>query len=193
MPLQASYGLRKVEAKVLGIYVMDPFGIGLSSSTFSRILKTGEPYVAKYFQLLLKPEVVEAKKKGFKIVVGGPGAWQLKLRKTSTQHGIDCIIEGEAENIITEIFRKAIEGEELPRFHEVDLKDSPNLDEIPEIKNPSINGLIEIGRGCDFSSTTLRPLCWYPYEKIENELEVNVNAGIDCAIVHAEDVLLYGL
>ncbi|MEM2841478.1 MAG: hypothetical protein QXN62_07985 [Candidatus Bathyarchaeia archaeon] len=92
MPLQASYGLRKVEAKVLGIYVMDPFGIGLSSSTFSRILKTGEPYVAKYFQLLLeKPEVVEAKKKGFKIVVGGPGAWQLKLRKT-LQHSMESTV-----------------------------------------------------------------------------------------------------
>jgi len=98
LPIQAPYGLRKVEAKllndgfrvltvdqdrlgsyldeakVLGVYVMDPFGIGPSSSTFSRILKTGEPYVAKYFRLLLeKPEVIKAKNRGLKIIVGGPG------------------------------------------------------------------------------------------------------------------------
>jgi len=50
---------------------MDPFGWGPSSSTFSRILRSGEPYLAKYFRLLLeKSEVREAKKRGLKIVVG---------------------------------------------------------------------------------------------------------------------------
>jgi radical SAM superfamily enzyme YgiQ (UPF0313 family) len=95
IPIQAPYGLRKVEAQllnegfevltvdpdhldhflhdavVLGIYVMDPFGLGPASSTFARILKTGEPYVAKYFRMLLeKPEVKKAKKRGLNIVVG---------------------------------------------------------------------------------------------------------------------------
>ena len=98
IPVQAPYGLRKIEAQLLnegfdvltvdpdhldeylddaralGIHVMDPFGLGPASSTFSRILKTGEPYVAKYFRLLLeKPELAEAKKRGLKIIVGGPG------------------------------------------------------------------------------------------------------------------------
>jgi radical SAM superfamily enzyme YgiQ (UPF0313 family) len=222
IPIQAPYGLRKIEAqllnegfdvltvdpdhlckylddaKALGIHVMDPFGLGPASSTFSRILKTGEPYVAKHFHLLLeKPELVEAKKRGLKIIVGGPGAWQLMLRpKFVDDHGIDCIIDGEAEKVVGKIFKAAIEGGELPKFYEVDIKESPSLNEIPEIRNPSINGLIEIGRGCcrgcQFCSVTLRPLRWYPYEKIEKELQVNVNSGIKSAIIHAEDVLLYG-
>jgi radical SAM superfamily enzyme YgiQ (UPF0313 family) len=222
IPIQAPYGLRKIEAqllregfevltvdpdhadrylgeaKALGIHVMDPFGIGPSSSTFARILKTGEPYVAKYFRLLLeKREVVKAKKRGLKIIVGGPGAWQFKLRPEFVdEHGIDCIIDGEAEKVVGRIFSAAIEGAELPRFYEVDTKETPCVDEIPEIKNPSVNGLVEIGRGCcrgcEFCSVTLRPLRWYPYEKIEKELRVNTSAGLTYTTIHAEDVLLYG-
>ncbi len=147
--------------------------------------------------MLEKTELAKAKKRGLKIIVGGPGAWQLRLRtKFVDDHGIDCIIDGEAEKVVGKIFRTAVEGGELPKFYEVSAKESPSLDEIPEIRNPSINGLIEVGRGCcrgcQFCSVTLRPLRWYPYEKIEKELKVNVDAGIKYAILHAEDVLLYG-
>lgn len=222
IPIEAPYGLRKIEAqlikegfdvltvdpdhlseyidgaKVLGIHVMDPFGLGPSSTTFTSILKTGEPYNAKYFRLLLeKPEVVRAKRRGLKIIVGGPGVWQFKLRPDFVdEHGIDCIIDGEAEKVVGKIFKIALEGGELPKYIEVPLKDSPELDEIPEIVNPSVNGLIEIGRGCPrgckFCSVTLKPLRWYPYEKVEREVLVNVRGGVRGCILHAEDVLLYG-
>jgi hypothetical protein len=96
IPVEAPYGLRKIEAqlmdegldvltvdpdhlglyikeaKVLGIHVMDPFGLGPASSTFARILNTAEPYLAKHFRLLLeKPEVKVAKKRGLRIIGGG--------------------------------------------------------------------------------------------------------------------------
>ena len=102
IPTAAPYGLRKIEAqllsegfdvltvapnhlkkhideaKVLGIHVMDPFGLGPASSTFTYILKK-EPFLAQHFRALLnKPEVKKAKKHGLKIVVGGPGVWQFQ-------------------------------------------------------------------------------------------------------------------
>ena len=193
IPVAAPYGLRKIEAqlikegfdvltvdpdhlgkyldeaKVLGIHVMDPFGLGPASSTFAAILKK-EPYLAKYFRLLLeKPEIRRAKRKGLKIIVGGPGVWQFKYRpKFVEEYGIDCIIDGEAEKVVGKIFRMALNGEELPQYYEVNVKEVPSLEEIPNIMAPSINGLIEIGRGCPrgckFCSVTLRPLRWYPYE-----------------------------
>lgn len=221
IPYAAPYGLRKAEAqlinegfevltvdpdhlnryiedaKVLGIYVMDPFGLGPASTTLAGILKTGEPYLAKYFHMLFhKPEVQKAKKRGLKILVGGPGTWQFKVRrKFLKEHEIDCIISGEGEKILGKLVRMALNGEELPQFYDVSVKESPSLEEIPEIKAPSINGLIEIGRGCCrgclFCDVTLRPLRWYPYEKIEKELKVNLAADIKGVVFHAEDVPLY--
>jgi radical SAM superfamily enzyme YgiQ (UPF0313 family) len=221
IPVAAPYGLRKVEAKlfeeglsvatvspnqlgeyvggakVLGIHVMDPFGIGPASSTLAAILKN-EPYVAKYFHALLSsPAIREAKKKGLKIIVGGPGAWQFRYRpKFVKENGIDCVVDGEAENVIGRIFKAALNGEDIPEHYEVSVKEAPILEEIPDIAKPSVNGLIEIGRGCcrgcEFCNVTLRPLRWYPYEKILREMKVNKAGGINGCCLHAEDVMLYG-
>jgi len=222
IPVAAPYGLRKIEAqllsegfnvltvapthlekyirnaKVLGIYAMDPFGLGPASTTLAFILKK-EPFLAQCFRNLLEnPCISEAKNRGMKIIVGGPGVWQFRYRpKFVEKWGIDCIIEGEAEKVVGKIVRAAINDVTLPQYYEVGIKETPSLEEIPEIKNPSINGLVEIGRGCcrgcDFCSVTLRPLRWYSYEKILQEINVNVESGYSRhANLHAEDVMLYG-
>jgi radical SAM superfamily enzyme YgiQ (UPF0313 family) len=222
IPIAAPYGLRKIEAqllsegydvltvdpdhigkyignaKVLGIHVMDPFGLGPASSTFASILKK-EPFLAQYFRMLVeRPEIKRAKKHGLKIIIGGPGVWQFKYRTEFVKkHGIDCIIEGEAERIIGKIVHAALNDENLPQYYEVSAKEAPSLEEMPEIVNPSVNGLVEIGRGCcrgcEFCSVTLRPLRWCSYEKILREIDVNLKMGqINWSCLHAEDVMLYG-
>jgi radical SAM superfamily enzyme YgiQ (UPF0313 family) len=221
IPIAAPYGLRKIEAqllsegfdvltvdpnyvgkyiseaKVLGIHVMDPFGIGPASSTFAAVLKK-EPFLAQYFRFLMdKPEIKRSKKQGLKIIVGGPGSWQFHYRqKFVEEHGIDCVIEGEAEKIIGKIVHAALDGEDLPQFYEASLEETPGLDEIPDIVNSSVNGLVEVGRGCcrgcKFCSVTVRPLRWHPYEKILREIRVNIKGSINWGCLHAEDVMLYG-
>ncbi len=221
-PWTAPYGLRKTEAqllkegfkvetlspnhlgdalkdaKVLGIHAMDPFGLGPASTTLASIFKK-EPYLAKHFQALLRsPEIKRAKQNGLKVIVGGPGAWQFQYREKAVKDlGIDCVVEGEAENVVGKLFKAAIEGQELPSHYEVGAGEVPSLEEIPDIVSPSINGLIEIGRGCcrgcQFCNVTLRPLRWYPIEKIDRELNVNLSSGkVTGACLHSEDVMLYG-
>jgi radical SAM superfamily enzyme YgiQ (UPF0313 family) len=147
---------------------------------------------------LEKPAIGKAKKRGLKIVVGGSGVWQFRYRqKFVEEYGIDCIIEGEAEKVIGKIMRAALNNEKLPQYYEVGIEETPSLEEIPNIVNPSINGLVEIGRGCcrgcKFCSVTLRPLRWYPLEKILHEINVNFRSGyVNSACLHAEDVMLYG-
>jgi len=185
------------EAKIIGVYTMDPFGIGPASSTLAAILKK-EPVLAQHFRGLLNSAAMRrAKANGAKIVVGGPGAWQFRYRPGfAEKHGIDCIIEGEAERVIGDLFRVILKGESVPKHFEVNVGDSPVLDDIPDIVNPSINGLVEIGRGCcrgcEFCNVTLRPLRWHPYEKVMREIAVNVAGGIRNCCLHAEDVMLYG-
>jgi radical SAM superfamily enzyme YgiQ (UPF0313 family) len=220
-PVEAPYGLRKIEsqliregfdvcvtdpkhlgkylehAKVLGIHVMDPFGLGPASSTFAYVLQK-EPFLAYHFrQLMDRREIQLAKQNKLKIIVGGPGTWQFHYRPDfAVDHGIDCIVEGEAENVVGKLFMTALEGEELPTFYETTPDESPSLNEIPNIVAPSINGLVEVGRGCcrgcSFCSVTLRPLRWYPIEKIIQEIEVNQAGGVDGALLHTDDVMLYG-
>jgi len=71
----------------------------------------------------------------------------------------------------------------------------PGVNEIPVIKGASVNGLVEImrgcPRGCKFCSVTLRPLRFIPLEKILSEVEVNIKSGVKGVILHSEDVLLY--
>ncbi|MGD6851170.1 MAG: B12-binding domain-containing radical SAM protein [Candidatus Bathyarchaeia archaeon] len=221
-PWTAPYGLRKTEAqllkegftvntvspthigkhlkdtKVLGVHAMDPFGLGPASTTLASLFHK-EPYLAQHFQALLKSEEIrKARKEGLKVIVGGPGAWQFKYRENWVKDlEIDCIVEGEGENVVGKLFRAAIEDQELPQHYEVGLGETPTLEAIPDIVNPSINGLIEIGRGCcrgcQFCNVTLRPLRWYPMEKIERELRINLDSGkVKGACLHAEDVMLYG-
>ena len=87
-------------------------------------------------------------------------------------------------------------NDEIPRYVYVGVEDSPDLNEIPTIKFPSVNGLIEVMRGCPrrckFCSVTLRKLRHYTFDMIERELRVNVEGGVSSGIIHSEDVLLYG-
>jgi len=222
IPEQAPYGLRKAEAqllkdgldvatvspnhlakflpdaKVLGIYVMDPFGLGPASTTLATLFKK-EPFLAIHFKALLnEPELKAAKNRGLKILVGGPGAWQFQFRPDfAEKNGIDCIVEGEGEKLLGKIVSTALNGGELPNHIVVEVNDSPKLEEIPDIVAPSVNGLVEIGRGCcrgcEFCNVTLRPLRWHSLDKILREMQIN-NQGVKSRMtcLHGEDVMLYG-
>ncbi len=207
----APYGLRKIEAvllengfnvmtvhpydihkyldrvRVVGISVMDPLGFGPVSVTFSSLLG-GTPSTRIEFEHLMQKLL----KYKVKIILGGPGSWQLEWDE-SWKEKIDCIVIGEAEEVAPEIFRMALEGKELPKV--VHCK-SPKIEAIPTIKNPSVNGLLEVsrgcGRGCKFCSETLKVRRDLPLEKILREVELNVKSGTGGVILHAEDVLLYG-
>ncbi|MHA1754937.1 MAG: B12-binding domain-containing radical SAM protein [Candidatus Odinarchaeia archaeon] len=219
-PIAAPYGLRKIEAQlikdgfdtaiidpdylsdylndadILGVHTMDPFGLGPASTTFASIFRS-EPYLARYFKALMsKTEIKKAKKKGLKIILGGPGVWQFKFRETYIKKfGIDVIVDGEAEKVIGDIIIKLVNGEKVDKYYCVNPSEVPSVDEIPNIVSPAVNGFVELGRGCPrgckFCSVTLRPLRWYPYEKIVKEIEVNQKVTRNVTL-HAEDVMLYG-
>jgi radical SAM superfamily enzyme YgiQ (UPF0313 family) len=74
----------------------------------------------------------------------------------------------------------------------------PSVDEIPSIVNPSMHGMVEVmrgcGRGCKFCDVTLRPLRYYPVEKVKKEIEVNIKyGGHKNAWIHSDDIFVYGL
>lgn len=220
-PLEAPYGLRKIEAALqdagLNAQIIDPdhldryvdsakilmighhdfFAYGPPSSEWWLITKK-EPINRRSFIRFMESKAVRAmKRKGVKFVVGGPAAWQWLWEPELVERwGIDVIVDGEADKIIVDIAKKILDGKPVPRYISIGAKESPSVDEIPIIKAPSVNGLIEITRGCPrgckFCSVTLKPLRHIPINRILKEIEVNMSHGITHAIFHSEDVLLYG-
>ena len=173
----------------MGITTKDPLGLGPASSTFSGLIGM-ETYSAIHFRKLVTNPIY--RNNGVRVIVGGPGAWQLADERIAAKLGIDCVVVGEGEITGVEIFERALKGDDLPRVVEGEIVP---LDRIPSIKNPTINGIVEIargcGRGCDFCIPTLRKLRYLPIEKIVEEVKINTAAGLSI-LLHAEDVLRYG-
>ncbi len=220
-PIVAPYGMRKIEAALIDAgfraAIIDPdhlhryvetarvlmlghhdyFAYGPPSSEWW-MLTGKEPLNRVMFKRLMEsPAVREMKRRGVRIIAGGPAAWQwLWEPGLWERYGVDTVVEGEAEKVVVELAEKALSGEPLPSYVYVGPGDTPSIEEIPVIKAASVNGLVEIMRGCPrgcrFCSVTLRPLRFIPLDKIREEIMVNMRAGIKGVILHSEDVLLYG-
>ena len=118
----------------------------------------------------------------------------------------DYLIDGQFENM--DPFRKRKDfkvdikefkrGDKTHHGRFVNFWDRPELDEIPEIVEPSMHGMVEVmrgcGRGCKFCDVTLRSLRYYSPEKVQKEIEVNIKkTGLDRAWLHSDDIFVYGM
>ena len=174
--------------KVLAITETDPLGKGPATSTFTQVLG-GEAYMAIKFKGLLNHPAVKMYKP--RIIVGGPGAWQLEDAEVRERLGINCVVIGEGEKVAEVVVKKAVNGEQLPEIIHGETVDE---DEIPCILEPTVDGVVEIargcGRGCDFCVPTLQRYRCLSVDHILKEVEVNLRAGMR-PLLHAEDVLRY--
>jgi len=174
--------------KVIGITETDPLGIGPATSTFTQLFD-GEAYMNIKFRELLSHSAIRRYRP--RIIVGGPGAWQLEDKEIRSNLGIDCVVVGEGEKVVGPLFKRALDGESLP---EVVHGNVAATDEIPLIKEATIDGIVEVargcGRGCEFCVPTLQRYRCLPISDILKEVEVNLRAGRR-PLLHAEDVLRY--
>ena len=220
----APYGLRKVEAALLKngfdrrdvvvvhpdyiqnfldedtIIVahgtMDPYGLGPVTMMFT----LGRRYMSydelEFRRFITKLNVIR-KRRGlkFKIIVGGPGAWQLEyMLDESRRLGIDHIIIGEVEHVINDVFEQ-VALNDAPEIIRVTTFPSPN--EIPPIVHASIGGIVEAmrgcGRGCAFCLPNIRKARYIPIENIIKEVKVNLKYGITRVWLQSDDIFLYKL
>ncbi len=176
--------------EAIGITTHDPMGLGPASTTFSNLVE-GEPYSSHCFKKLVEDPLL--REYDVDIIVGGPGVWQLDDKRIMEKYNVDSIVMGEGESAAPELFEKAANGEKLPRKVEGDVVAK---EDILSIKGPTINGLIEVsrgcGRGCSFCNPTLLNLRHRPIRDILKEVEINLKGGNEKVILHAEDVLRYG-
>ncbi len=209
------------ETELIGVTTMDPLGLGPLTMSYTVFFGTNAPaYVQWEFEALMtKVNRARAGKKA-KLVVGGPGVWELTVRPQElNKNKIDFAFQGESDDILSDLFRFIVDGseEKTEFFHGYQTFDRdfrkqwapdprfisryqfsrqfPKLEDIPDIVGPSVKGMVEVmrgcGIGCDFCEVTLRPLRYYPPEKVRREIEVNIRADLANAWLHSDEFFAY--
>ncbi len=186
-------------AKVLVLRHHDWFGMNPPTSTWT-LFVDAEPLNVVLFREFIE-KVVEAKSRlDFKIIVAGPAVWQwLHYSYKIDEYMIDVIVDsnGDREDqALACIVNRILNGLSVPRYVKIGVRDGVPIEKINPIIHASVNGLVEVGRGCPrgcaFCSVGGRPLKWYPYDFIEREILTNVREGQKTGILSATDILLYG-
>ncbi|NWJ29848.1 B12-binding domain-containing radical SAM protein [Marine Group I thaumarchaeote] len=177
------------DTKVVGINVMDPLGMAPVTTTMSPEKLS---YVAMKFKKMCASIIQLKKKYGFKVVVGGNGAWELAKSDRMKIHGIDTVVVGEADELAIDLFQDLERGD-APELMHCFVR---NLENIPVIEGPTINSLIEAmrgcGRGCDFCDVNKRSKKDLPLERLQYEAKINLDYGFDSIWLHSDEMLLYG-
>lgn len=181
------------DTRVIGIHAHNPLGITFATDVYVNFYgRQAEPINAAEFKRLITHEAIKKHKDHLKIIVGGPGSWQIEKKNLQDEWGIDCIVEGEAEDLILDLFERGVRGESLPKKIE---GKSPNMAHIPTTKNRSTFGVVEVtrgcGRGCQFCSIALRKGKSLPLEHILENVRVQVANGADTIMITTEDIFLY--
>lgn len=184
------------KTRIIGISTGDPLGIGMNSTTMTGI-GGGRPYTSVWFERLVRrvrllcPDETAAK---VKVVVGGPGAWQLVDNAAARRRlGIDHVVVGRCENDVAGIFRRICDGEKLPMVVECNTKTDGTP---PAILGPTVMGVVEISRGCGlgcaFCTEAGKPMVHLPIETILNDVRTNVSAGVRDISLVSEDAFRFG-
>jgi len=173
--------------KIISITVRDPLS-KIHHYSFLNPLRR-ESYSSFSFKKLVGN--LCRKKRNFRVVVEGPGAWQLTSPEDRGKFGIDHVVVGEhVTDIIPDLFGKVIEDEQAP---EVLYATPSGLSDVPIVRGGVTEGLVEVARGCNRHCrfcTVPRLQCRAPRD-IVAEARVNVQYGQHNITLRSDDILHY--
>jgi len=127
--------------RIVALSEMDPTGIGPVSTAMSSTLS---PFNRYWFTELTTRLRALKSRYGFKVVLGGAGAWQFIEDEVRGEYGIDYVVEGEADTAASEIFSSVMDGQ-APNYVRVS---TGTVNQVPLIHDPTIVGMLEAMRGC---------------------------------------------
>ncbi len=183
------------DTKVLAIHAHNPLGISYATDVYSKM--GGEnlmPLNAQEFLRIVNHPIL--RKYRPKIIVGGPGAWQLEKANRLDEFNVDYLIDGEIEHVFSDLFKRIIAGDpNLPRIIKIPKTMQPSVEEIPVVRHRSTFGVVEItrgcGRGCQFCSPATKVGRSFPLEHILESVRLNVSEGATEVMITSEDMFLY--
>lgn len=182
--------------RVVGISTHNPLGVTFAAGVYTSIFGSArQPINTTYAKALFARIKSSAHRRGFKVIVGGSGGWQISQTNSFEELGVDCVVEGrsESEDVI-ELFRKAIAGEEIPR--EVTVNHPKTREAILFPDTRTTFGVVEMttgcGRRCQFCLPDLNPQIDLPKDKIMGAVRANVREGNHQISLATEDMFIWG-
>lgn len=183
------------ETKLIAIHAHNPLGISYATDVYAKIF--GEnltPLNAHEFLKIVTHPVIKKYKP--KIIVGGPGAWQLEKAHRLDEFKIDYLIDGEIERVFSDLFKRIMSDDpSLDRIIKVPKSMQPTVDQIPVVRHRSTFGVVEItrgcGRGCQFCGPATKVGRSFPFEHIMESARVNAREGATEIMISSEDMFLY--
>jgi len=182
--------------RVVGVSTHNPLGVTFAAGVYASIFGSSrEPINAAYAKRLFQTLKASPHRASFKVIVGGSGGWQIPRTGSYEELGVDCVVEGRSESEeAVELFRKAIRGEELPRFLEVG--HPAGRDGLLTPNKRTTFGVVEMttgcGRRCQFCLPDLNPQIDFSKDAILNAVRANVREGNSQISLATEDMFIWG-
>lgn len=181
--------------RLVAISSGEPSGLGMSSTTMAGVMG-GEIYPQVMFRRLLEgtKRLIAARAPDAKLILGGPGAWQIADQPHAAPNlGLDHIVVGYAEGNAPEVFAALLDGRDLPEV--IEGQGVPGA-AIPPIRGATTMGVVEVGRGCglgcDFCAVAGTPMAHLPIETILADAVTNISGGMNNVSLLSEDLFRYG-
>jgi tRNA A37 methylthiotransferase MiaB len=182
--------------RVVAVSTHNPLGVTFAAGVYTSVFGTSKHPINSHYSRQLFLKLKESPwRKNFKVIVGGPGAWQIAENGSFEELGIDCVVEGRSESAETlDLFRKAIQGEDLPqRIKATHPKDRESI--LTPAKRTTF-GVVEMttgcGRRCRFCLPDLSPQMDLPKENIMAAVHANVREGNKQISLATEDMFIWG-
>jgi tRNA A37 methylthiotransferase MiaB len=182
--------------RVVAVSTHNPLGVTFAAGVYTSVFGTSKHPINSHYSRRLFLSLKESPwRKNFKVIVGGPGAWQIAETHSFDELGIDCLVEGRSESEETlDLFRKAIRGQDLPQRIKVTHPEDRESILVPEKRTTF--GVVEMttgcGRRCRFCLPDLSPQLDLPKEKIMAAVRANVREGNKQISLATEDMFIWG-
>jgi radical SAM superfamily enzyme YgiQ (UPF0313 family) len=184
------------ETRAVAVSTHNPLGVTFAAGVYASMFGSSKnPINSLYAMRMFENIRTNPHRNNFQVIVGGSGSWQITETNSFEKLGIDCTVDGRAESQdAMNLFRKALDGERLPRELKVSHPTNPWSIVVPDKRTAF--GVIEMttgcGRRCNFCLPDLNPQMSIPKERIMKAVAGNVAAGNSQISLATEDMFIWG-
>ena len=182
--------------RVVAVSTHNPLGVTFAAGVYTSIFGSSkQPINSHYAMELFNAIKSSPHRKGFKVIVGGSGGWQITQTNSWDRLSVDCVVEGRSESSdVKKLFDKALAGEDLPK--QVDVAHPKDRSEILFPDKRTTFGVVEMttgcGRRCQFCVPDLNPQIDMPKDKMMEAVRANVRDGNKQISLATEDMFIWG-